>query len=257
MENTMKKLAIIIALVLTVSLGLQSQTPGEMVKKCVETMGGAETLKKHTDYNAEGEVKVSFRMMEFSGKLNMIKKDRNSWLKATVSFRGTEVVNIQAYDGKNGWMERFGSVADQPALNFESDLDHTPLLLLEKDAVFSAVKETEIEGRKTMGIETDFKGKKTTFYIDTETWLLSEIVFKDYYFGMNQTRESVEKRIRFTDYKKFDGVLFPAVTIIYQDGQKFMEMRLNTIAFNPKVSPDLFKRPDQELDLRYREEYMN
>lgn len=253
----MKKTAIIIALVLSVSLGLLAQSPDEIVKKCVDAMGGAETLKKHMDFSAEGEVSISFQMMEFSGKLNLTRKDRNSWLKIIVSFRGTDVINIQAYDGKNGWMERFGSVADQPTLDYESDLDHTLLLLLQKDAVFTIVKETEIEGRKTMGIDADFKGKKTTFYIDTETWLLSEIVFKDYYFGMNQTRESMEKRIRFTDYKKFDGVLFPAVTIVYQDGQKSMEMRLNTIAFNPKVSPDLFKRPDQEVDLRYREEFMN
>jgi hypothetical protein len=257
MVNTMKKTALIIALVVMVPLGLLAQTPDEIVKKCAAAMGGAETLKKHMDFNAEGDVNISIQAMEFSGKLNLIRKGRNSWIKVIVSFRGTDVINIQAYDGKSGWMERFGSVADQPTLDYESDLDHTLLLLLEKEAVFTKVKETEIEGRKAIGLVADYKGKKTTFYIDTETWLISEIVFKDLYYGMNQTQESVEKRIRFTNYKKFNDVLFPAVMIIYQGGRKFMEMRFDKMVFNPTVSMDIFKRPDQELDLRYREEYIN
>lgn len=255
----MKKIIITILIVtaLMTAADLRSQTPGEIVKKCIQAMGGEESIKKHLDFKGQGDMKMAFGTMEFSGKIEAVRKNRKSWNRITVTFQGTEVVAFMAFDGKNGWIERMGTVADQAALNFDSDLDHTPLLLLEKDAVFTAGRETEIEGKKVIGIDAQFKGKKTTFYIDREDYTILEIVFKDTYYGMNQVKETMEKRFRYTDYKKFDGVLFPARTVIFQKGKKFMEMFYDKITFNPKVSPDIFKRPDKELDLRYLEEILH
>lgn len=253
----MKKIVLITILTLMTAAGLWSQTPDEIVKKCIDAMGGEETIKKHLDFKAEGEMKMTYGMMEFAGKIEAIRKNRKSWNKIKVTFQGTEIVAFTAFDGKKGWMDRMGTIADQPALNSESELDHTPLLLLEKDAVFTAVKETEIEGKKVIGIEADFKGKKTTFFIDRENYTLMEIVYKDLYYGMNQVKETMEKRTRYADYKKFNGVLFPATTIMFQKGKKAMEMRFDNIVFNPTVSADIFKRPDQELDLRYSEEMIH
>jgi len=253
----MKKAILTIILTLMAASGLWSQTPGEIVKRCIDAMGGEETIKKSLDFKAEGDMKMTYGMMEFSGKIEAVMKNRKSWNKIKVTFQGTEIVAFMAFDGESGWMERMGTVADQPALNFESDLDHTPLLLLEKDAVFTAAMETEIEGKKVIGIDVDFKGKKTTFFIDREDHTILEIVYEDLYYGDNQVKKMMEKRIRYTDYKEFDGVFFHAGTVIYQEGKKFMEMHFDKIVFNPIVSPDIFKRPDQELDLRYIEEIIH
>lgn len=255
----MKKTVIIVvlSLLLSTSVRLLAQNPKEIVSKCVNALGGEEAIKKHLDFSAEGELKISIRMMELSGKLKMIKKERKSWIKAEITFGNNVFIMILAFDGKTAWMDRLNTIADQPSLNFESDLDHTLSLLSEKNATFSLAKETEIEGKKVVGIDADFKGKKTTFFIDRETYFPLEIVFKDLYFGESKTKEVLEKRVRYLGIKKFSGVLFPSKMVFYEKGKKKMELDFDKVVFNPKVSPDIFERPDQEPDLRYFEEMIH
>ena len=126
--------------------------------------------------------------------------------------------------------------------------------MIEKEAVFSLLKEKEIEGRKTFCIEVDFKGKKTTFYIDQENFIIIEMVYKDLYFGEKYTKEMLERRVKFSDYKKFEGVFYPTKMIQYQEGKKMLEFKYDEVTFNPEVASAKFKRPDQKLDLRYSEE---
>jgi hypothetical protein len=239
-------------------MGLWSQAPEAIVKKCVEALGGEEAIKKHLDFSGEGDFSLSLRGMELAGDFKLIQKDKKLWNKIKVTFAGNEVTQTMAFDGKKAWMERMGNIADQPSLNYESDQDHSLELLVEKNAVFTAAKETEIEGKKVIGIEADFKGKKTTFFIDPDTYTPMEIVYKDYYYGMmTNVKELMEKRQRLMDYKRVDGVFFPTKMITYQKGQKFMELRFNKVLFNPKVPADIFERPDQEADLRYMEEILH
>ncbi len=254
----MKKNVLIVLLTLLISMGLWSQAPEAIVKKCVEALGGEEAIKKHLDFSGEGDFTISLRGMELSGDFKMIQKNRKFWNRIKVTFAGTEVTMTMAFDGKKAWMEQMGNIADQPSLNYESDNAHSLELLLEKNAAFSRAKATEIEGKKAIAIEANLKGKKTTFFIDPETHTPMEIVFKDYYYGMmTNVKELMEKRNRLMDYKRFEGVLFPFKMIFYQKGQKFMELRFNKVVFNPKVPADIFERPDQEADLRYMEEILH
>jgi|GEM_PF-1144463 len=253
----MKKTIIITLLSLLIALGMWAQNPKEIVEKCVTAMGGEEAIKKHQDFCSEGEVKISIRMMELSGKLKMIQKERKSWLRGEVTFGNNVFTMTLAFDGKTGWMDRLGTISDQPSLNFESDLDHTLSLLTEKNATFSLAKETEIEGKKVIGINVDFKGKKTTFFIDQETHLPMEIVFKDLYFSESNVKEMLEKRIRYLEIKKFSGLLFPSKMIFYEKGKKKMEITFDKVVFNPSISPHIFDRPDQAPDLRYFEEMIH
>lgn len=259
----MKKSILIVMLMCLISLALWSQgaqdaqTAKEMVDKCVAALGGEEAVKKQLDFSAEGQFKIVMRMMELSGDAKWIFQAPKSWYKFKVSFGGTEVSQTQAYDGKSAWMERMGTLADQPTLNSESDLAHNISLLLEKSATFSLGKEMEIEGKKAVGIEADLKGKKTTFFIDRENFLPLEIVFEDYYFGESATRELLEKRIRCLEYKNIAGVMFPTKTAFYLKGKRLLELTFDKVLFNQKVSADIFARPDQEPDLRYMEEMVN
>lgn len=249
----MKKTGIFF-LVLLFSINLFAQNPKEVVEKCVNVLGGEEAVKKFSDYKVKGEIKISTRGMELSGKLESIQKGRRIWRRAEVVFGKDVFVMLQAYDGKTAWMDRMGTIVDQPSLNYESDLDHDFFLLIEKEAVFSFAKEKEIEGRKAIGIEVDFKGKRTTFFIDNETYTVLEMVYKDLYFGEKYTKEMLERRIRYDDYQKLDGVFFPTKITIYQEGKKMLEFQFSEISFNSEVALAKFQRPDQALDLRYSEE---
>jgi hypothetical protein len=262
----MKKSILIVMIMFLISLApwsqgtlgaQEAQSAKEIVDKSVAALGGEEAVKKQLDFSAEGQFKISMRMMELSGEAKWIFQAPKSWNKFKVVFAGNEVTQTQAFDGKSAWMERMGTLADQPTLNNESDLAHSIGLLLEKNASFSLAKETEIEGKKAVGVEVDFKGKKTTFFIDRENFLPLEIVFEDYYFGESSTRELLEKRIRCLEYKNIAGVLFPTKTAFYLKGKKLLELDFDKVMFNQKVSADIFARPDQEPDLRYMEEMVN
>lgn len=252
----MKKISIFF-LILLFSMNLFAQNPNDIVNKCVNALGGEEALKKYSSYHAKGEVMVSMYGMELPGTLETIEMGRKKWSRLKIAFRREIYTMIMSYDGKTAWMDRMGTIVDQPSLNYESDLDHHTSLLIEKGAVFSFVKEKEIEGRKTFGIEVDFKSKKTAFFIDQETYTVLEVIYNDLYYGEKFTKEKMEKRVSFRDYKKFDGVLFPTRMTVYREGKKYLELHYREVSFNPKVALAKFKRLDQKLDLRYGEEIIH
>lgn len=252
----MKKIITLLLVAIVMTVGLWAQDAKELVKKCVDTIGGEEAVQKYMDFSAEGKMIISVRMMELSGQLKTIQKQRKSWTKAKVVFGSNEFVSIQAYDGQKAWMEQMGMIADQPSLNSETALDHAITLLIQKDAEFSTAKETEIEGKKVIGVIVKYKGKETTFYIDPEANTVVEMVYKDYFFGQNETKELVERRIRYSDYKNIGGVLFPMKHTAFDKGKKLIEMTFEKVTFSPDVSADIFNRPDRKPDLRYMEEML-
>lgn len=250
----LKQTTIFILSLLILSSGLWSQTAEEVVNKCIAAHGGEKAIKNFSDFKAKGEMNAFFGQRQFKGKLTLIRKEKKYRMRGEITFGSRTFSVIRAYDGTGAWTERMGTIADQPALNYRSDAHHIPALLLEKDAAFLPAKETEIEGKKAIGLEVGFKGKKTMFFIDRKDYTILEIRYRDLYFGSTNTKEMLEKRIRYLDYKKTSGVLFPFKMVFYEKGKKNLEINLSEISFNPKVSPDMFKRPDQEPDLRYWEE---
>jgi outer membrane lipoprotein-sorting protein len=240
-----------------ISLTAQTQDAADIVKKCVAAMGGETALKNFTDFKGEGEVKASFGTREFSGTYVRTQKGEKFHTRVEIQFGSSKFALVQAFDGKVSWMDRMGTIADRPALNAKSDADHTVELLLKKDAAFTLDKETEIEGKKAVGIVASYKGKKTTFFIDKEAYTILEIVFKDEYYSMKQVKETIEKRTRYKNYKKKGGMLFPYTWVFYSKGKKAMEGHFKTITFNPQIPADTFARPDQELDLRTSDERLH
>lgn len=244
-------------LILGLSVNLFGQNPQEIVDKCVAALGGEEAVGKFANYQAEGTMELATQGVELSGKLETIQLGRKRWNRIELQFGGQTFILLNSYDGETAWMDRMGTIVDQPSLNYESDLDHSITLLIEPEAKFSLGKETEIEGKKAVGIDVDFKGKKTTFFVDLDNYSILEMVFEDVYFGENYTKETLEKRVRFSDYKDISGVLFPTKMAFYQKGQKQMEFHLEEVSFNPQVADAKFQRPDQKLDLRYSEELIH
>lgn len=250
------KIIFILLSISLLSFGLagQDQDAGKVVDKCVKALGGEKGIENFSNFEAEGEGYITFGTRKITTKIKMIRKGKKSWAQVEMSFGSNEFKVVRVFDGKTAWSDRNGTIVIQPSLNFQSDADHTPVLLLEKEASFKVTGEKEIDGKKTIRLEVDFKEKKTTFFIDQSDYTILEILFKDLYFGRQQTKETMEKRIRFMDYKKKGDAMFPFGMVYYQKGKKTMEVKFSEVMFNPGVSPDLFARPDQELDLRYREE---
>ncbi|MCK4764610.1 MAG: hypothetical protein KAW12_20590 [Candidatus Aminicenantes bacterium] len=249
------KIKLTIIFILVFSAFMLPREPGEIVKKCITTLGGEAALSQYNDFSGTGTSTMKINWYrEFSGKFKIIRKGRKSWTKSDLDFGSRTLAMIESFDGRTAWTDRFNTVTDKPALDFESDLRHTVTVLLDKQAVFTTAKDAEIDGRAAAGIEANVKGRKTLFFIDKEDYTILEIVFKDTYFNADRVKEEMEKRIRYSDYKKFAGVLFPTGAVIYKKGKKQIEYHLEKVTFKPTVPGSQFLRPEEEIDFRYYEE---
>jgi hypothetical protein len=236
---------------------LAAEGPEDIVARCVEALGGPDAIRMYSNYQAKGDAKFTNFGREFTGTIDIIEKGKKKRVATEMAFGKERFVFVSAYDGETAFRERQGEIVDVPALNYESELKHTMQALIDGDAVFTFTKETEIDGRKVTGIEADVNGSKTTFFIDKDTYTVSELVFEDMFFGETQTKELLERRVRYDDYQDFAGVRFPARMTLYEKGEKKVAFHFTDVSFSPEVSADRFERPDQALDLRYWEEKMD
>jgi hypothetical protein len=245
---------ILSVLVFSSVLPVAAQTPQEIAKSCVTALGGEEAVGNLSNYKASGDIDYYFGPQLFKGKIEVIKRGDKFW--ARIAFRiGSSALKVsRVFDGKNAWADQNGSIVNQPALNYHTELAHTPSLLLEKQAVFSMGEKIEIEGKPIIGLEVTFDNKHTTFFIDQSDHTLKEIRYKDLFYSPTHTKETVEKRILYEDYTKVEGFMFPSRITHYQKGMKQMVLYFHNVTFNPELPPILFKRPDRKFDLRYMEE---
>lgn len=256
----MKKAIIVLTLLSICILNIQpltAQTPADVIKKYLTAVGGEDAVKLFSNFEASGDMKAYFGAREIPGTIKMIQKGLKIRRDVIIKFGSMTMKMIQAYDGKDAWMSMRGNIVNQPALNAQSDADHTIDLLLEPSAAFAIGQGTEIDGQKVVAVDVTFKSKKTTFFIGQEDNLIKEIVFKDTYFGQNNVKENIEKRIRFKDYKKTGQFLFPYSWIFYQKGKKQFEFTFASVTPNPDVAAAKFARPDQAPDLRVMEELLH
>ncbi|MCP4213581.1 MAG: hypothetical protein GY765_02945, partial [bacterium] len=139
---TALRLGLLVAVSLALFSGLsiaapQADNADEMVKKCITALGGQKGVASFRDFSAKGDLIVYIMNMELSGTIKLINKGRKNRMDGEVNFSNNMMGITLAFDGKAGWMDRMGTLAGKPALNFQSDLDHTLLLLLDKNSVFS------------------------------------------------------------------------------------------------------------------------
>jgi len=247
---------VVFALLLSTALPVSAQgaQAKDLVTKAVTAIGGEKAIQVFENFEGEGDIKVTYFGREMAGTIKLVRQGRKRYQKVKIAFGSREFLVTEAYDGKVTWRDMMGTLADQPSLNNESDQDHTVSLLIKKGVKYTMGKETEIEGKKAVGVVAEYKGKKTTFFFDKTNFTVLEIVFKDLYFGQKKIKESTEKRIRYQDYKKKDGIMFPHTTIFYEKGKKAVEVIFKKLTFNPKLLASLFQRPDKAPDLRFRAE---
>lgn len=266
--NTMKKSIIkMIAVLVVLGFGWgaalhaqqgDTQDPRVLVNKCIAALGGEVAVKNLMNFKGEGDMKRYYGgSREFPGTLTLLRLGEKYWRSTTMKFGETDYTSLYIYNGKRAWTQRNGIPTSQPVLSFKSDLDHTPLLLLEKEAQLRLGDSIEIGGKPAWMVEADFKGKKTAFYIDQADFMLLEIRFKDLYFNRDEVKATQEKRIRFSDYRKTGDVMFPFKMTFTKDGKKTMTVNFKKVEFNPAATPEMFFRPSKKPDLRYREERLH
>ncbi len=246
----------IVTLLLPLCFGFARQ-PEQSAQAAVKALGGPQAVKRLDDFSAKGQVIFYMYGREMAGDLSILKKGDKERNKYELQYGSSPYVVIYVFNGTTAFVDRMGTVSDLPALDYLSDNDHSFQLLIQPNVEYSTGKATEIDGESVTGLIVRHHKKATVFYLSNKDRLIKEMVFSDLYYGDNDTRETLEKRIRYADYKTVDGVQFPHKWTFFKKGKKEKVYLLTEVTFSPQIDSQLFERPEQELDLRYGEERMH
>lgn len=212
----------------------------ELLAKWIEAQGGAETLAAIKDTTIIGTIQMV--SMGINGSVTMYQKEPNK-MRLDIEVMG--MVITQAFDGEVAWMinPQTGTaetLPDNAAQELKRQaLGNDALLNPEKYGIAYAFKGKEkTEEKEYLVLEqTTSDGHKTTFYLDPSTYL----AYKSKGTSLGQAGVEVMAESVFGDYKKVDGVVMAYSLTTYQDGQEFMKMTINKVAFNSNLDDAFFK----------------
>jgi hypothetical protein len=115
------------------------------------------------------------------------------------------------------------------------------LPLKDKDVALRLAEPAELDGRKAVAVEYR-TGNQTphTLYFDEQTGLLLKTVVKGLNASAGVPRIS---EMRFSDYKKADGVLYPSRQSSYKDGKLIAEFEISELMPGVAHPADIFVCP--------------
>ncbi|MDQ6757751.1 MAG: hypothetical protein M3004_12540 [Bacteroidota bacterium] len=237
----MKNIVLLVVFVLGIVFMqfVQAQNVDDIINKYVEARGGKEKLAAITSIYMEG----SRQMMgnEVSVKVTIV---QGKLYRTDFEFGGTSGFSIVT--PTQGWSYvpmRSQAVEQMPAdalKTMQGQLDIAGPLIdyaAKGNKVELQGKET-IDGKEAYKIKlTSSDGKETFFCIDTKTNLL--IQTKQVRTGANG--KSNEIITNYSDYKSFDGVMFPQTVANPGSGVMGGSTTFDTIVLNKKIGDDQYK----------------
>ncbi len=164
--------------------------------------------------------------------------------RAEVQSNGMTI--LQGSDGKSAWIEWQSQTHD--ATQMMGEFQRGIALFgggwgLYQQALAGkiqaqAIGEEQIDGKNLPGImlQTAFGNMK--LYFDPQTHLLAVARYQS-----ATSKGAVDSEQRWSDYRTIDGREFAFSTVVYRDGQKYMESTVKDLKLNPALEDSLFAAP--------------
>jgi len=111
--------------------------------------------------------------------------------------------------------------------------------VLARKVTGQAIGETDIDGKKALGVAVQAPFGDVKLFFDPTTHLLAAARFE----SMGQ-QGPVESEQHWSDYRAVDGRQFAFATVTYRDGKKFMESSYQDVKVNLPADPSLFTKPE-------------
>jgi predicted Zn-dependent peptidase len=102
-----------------------------------------------------------------------------------------------------------------------------------------AIGETDIDGKKTLGVDVQAPFGNVKLFFDPATHLLAAARFQS-----TGQQGPVESEQHWSDYRAVDGRQFAFSTATYREGKKFMESNVGDVKVNVPADDALFVKPD-------------
>jgi hypothetical protein len=144
---------------------------------------------------------------------------------------------VQAYDGTVGWTSMMGQTRDITAQM--STRKHFGLDVLRRigQPGYTArpAGEETVRGKRCRIVEaSDSEGRATRFWVDLESHLVLAVAFN---------ANGQDAHVELDDYRTVGAVQVPHQTVLSQNGQRVVEINLDTVEVDGQVDPGLFTKP--------------
>jgi hypothetical protein len=243
-------LAASLAALIAIPLAAQSATPapdsakrGNELLLAAANAAGGEKLRSIKTLGINESGKLNYPQGESALKVKwMVSYPDRSHGDVTVA--GQKIV--QVCDGTSSWLQFAQGTRDTTAVisEFKRGISlfgggwgiYQQVLAGKLTGEF--IGETEIDGKKTLGVSVDgpFGPLKLYFYPDTH--LLAAARFQS--AGANGPTDNEQ---RWSDYRPEGGALFAYSTVTFRDSTKFFESTVQDVQLNPAIDESLFAKP--------------
>ena len=164
--------------------------------------------------------------------------------RGEISFPGQVI--LQVCDGKSAWLSYGQRSMEVSSVlgEFERGISlfggGWGLLqrVLAGEISGQALGEEEIEGVKARAVAVDAPFGSLKLYFDPATHLIAAARYKS-----STKYGPVESEQRWLDYRPVEGRQFAFQTVVYRNGTKFAETKIEEVNLNPKIDPTLFEKP--------------
>ncbi len=213
-----------------------------------------EILESH--FEAIGQDKIAgidafeYKSTVYQGGMEIpliIYQNRPNMYKSKATVQGMDI--ISSYDGEQGWMINPMTGTSDPielsgeqlkSLKERGDIDGKLYKWEEKGHKLEYTGTDEMEGTEVYVLEMETNNDEwTTFYIDTDSYLILKQVNKMIVQGAEQEMETF-----LSNYKETDGMVFSHSLTVKSGGNTIMSLTFDEIIFNPDIDETFFKMPE-------------
>lgn len=238
-----RRLLILSALAVCLSVSAAAQTVDEIIAKNVAARGGLEKIKAVKSVRATGRMEVGPGM---EAPVTLIMKRPN---KMRVEFTVQGMTGSQNYDGKSGWqvMPFTGNKDPEPMSaddlkqsEEQADIDGPLVDYKAKGHQVELAGKEKVEGADTYKLKITMKNGDVRYeYIDADSFLTVKTEEKRVVRG---TESEFEESVG--DYKPVEGLMFP---FAFEQGAKGspqkQKLTVEKIELNVPVDDSLFVMP--------------
>ncbi len=219
-----------------------------IVRRAIKAHGGAGKLARTriTRETRRGTLLVMGTKGTFTSETLVRMPDQfRDVLTSEVGGRKLQV--LQVFNGTRGWTSEAGVQREVSAAVAGSwkEMAHaahvailTPLLAADKGYTLATLGQSDVAGRKAIGVKVSVKGRNDVrLYFDRETGLLVKKSFQP-----DDGKESVREEV-YSNFKEYEGLKRHTRTTVLLGGKPHAEVELVSLRFLERVDDKEFDKP--------------
>ncbi|RXK52532.1 LolA family protein [Aquirufa rosea] len=245
----MRKIIYLTALIAFTSFSFvtTAQTADEILAKHQDAMGGAENWSKVK--SLVQQTKFTVQGIEIQSKASILV---GKALRTEMEIMGNKM--IQVIEGDNGWWIRpqmmggSGEPEDMPSemVKISKNQEAVGSLLLNakmEGHKIDLVNKEKLDGADVFVFQVTKKNGDTgQVYVSASTYLILKVMAK-----VNMAGQIVDSEMRFSNYKKLEGLNFPfSIETASPMGGGMMQIDTTSIEINPTLDASIFAKPTKK-----------